>query len=88
MASMAYEIAQELYVIKNAYKAEGRFYGSMTIDIAVDWVDGVSKRHLPPVEYLETLERMFTNAPLTVEEDDERDAWVKALSVIKNWQNK
>ena len=86
MASLSYEIATELYVIKEVFQENDDFMNANAIDTAIDLTDAVSKRHLPVEEYLDLLIEMFEhNMGYDVES---ADGYREALDIVRERKEK
>lgn len=81
MASLSYEIAAELYVIKDVYLEAGDYWNANAIDTAIDLTDAVSKRHLPIPAYLDVLVDMFESN--RGHDAEAADGYTEALAIVQ-----
>lgn len=70
MATLSYELSEEFYVLRDAFRKADDFSSSFACDTSVDLADAISKQHLPARDYLErVLRALQSNAAETTEDD-------------------
>jgi hypothetical protein len=88
MASLSYEIMQDLIVLRESFYGDDNFGAAGMADIAESHIDGISKRHLPGPEYLDTLTAIFESVKANAEEKEEREAMDKIIALVDSYRQK
>lgn len=88
MASLSYEMMQDLIKLRESFYDVDDFAAAGMADIAESHIDGISKRHLPGPEYLDTLTAIFEDIKVRNTEPEELAALDKILALVDSYRKK
>jgi len=88
MASLSYEMMQDLIKLRESFYDSDDFAAAGMADIAESHIDGISKRHLPGPEYLDTLTGIFEDLKARNTEPEELAALDKIIALVDSYRKK
>lgn len=88
MASLSYQIIQDLIKLRESYYDDDNYAGSGVVDLAESHVDGISKKHLPSVEYLDMLTSIFSDIASDSTDEQEQKAMQEIIELVDSYRAK